>query len=422
MEQVRDGEVAGASGAHRLLLRCRSLSVGRAAAAFLPVRGRVLLRLPIWHVVQPCHGLAVLVPRFGLAVRAAADADALVVGVRARRAADPIGGPGGPGFRSGFSLDDVRHRFGQGHRHGAGIAPFPCRSAAPADGARFRAVLSHRRRAGSRRGGLSRREARVRHWGIDYWVSWQQWFLGNVLAHLVVTPAILYGIPRRREGVAAPHPKPLDRGAARRGRASATGYLAFRRARAPAVSRSRGSTRRCLSCSGRRFDSACSVRPGAVVLISVISVEAALQGRGPFAGRSPSDDRARAPAVPAAPGRAPVSRGAPDRAEAGGGGELIASERRYREVVESQTELVCRFLPDGTLSFVNEAFCRAFQREPRGLVGTDFVALLPEAAHDARARPDRAWPAATGRARRMGMPGAACRDRTSAGSIGCAIR
>ncbi len=31
--------------------------------------------------------------------------------------------------------------------------------------------------------------------GHDFWASWQQWFLGNVLAHLVVTPAILYGIP-----------------------------------------------------------------------------------------------------------------------------------------------------------------------------------------------------------------------------------
>ena len=44
---------------------------------------------------------------------------------------------------------------------------------------------------------------------------------------------------------------------------------------------------------------------------------------------------------------------------------LQASEERYREVVESQTELVCRYLPDRTLTFVNEAYCRFFGRRRR---------------------------------------------------------
>jgi integral membrane sensor domain MASE1 len=40
-------------------------------------------------------------------------------------------------------------------------------------------------------GGAAARAAR----GFDYSASWQQWFLGNVLAHAVITPAILWGIP-----------------------------------------------------------------------------------------------------------------------------------------------------------------------------------------------------------------------------------
>jgi PAS domain S-box-containing protein len=69
---------------------------------------------------------------------------------------------------------------------------------------------------------------------------------------------------------------------------------------------------------------------------------------------------------------------------------LLASERRYRDVVESQADLVCRFLPDGTLSFVNEAFCRAFQRGREVLVGSSFFALLPEATRAvARAQIER---------------------------------
>lgn len=34
---------------------------------------------------------------------------------------------------------------------------------------------------------------------------------------------------------------------------------------------------------------------------------------------------------------------------------LKLSEARYQAVVESQTALICRSLPDGTLTFVNEA-------------------------------------------------------------------
>jgi PAS domain S-box-containing protein len=36
---------------------------------------------------------------------------------------------------------------------------------------------------------------------------------------------------------------------------------------------------------------------------------------------------------------------------------LRESELRYKSIVEDQTELIVRFLPDGTLSFVNKAFC-----------------------------------------------------------------
>lgn len=38
--------------------------------------------------------------------------------------------------------------------------------------------------------------------------------------------------------------------------------------------------------------------------------------------------------------------------------ELKTSEERYRTIVEDQNEAICRFLPDGTHTFVNEAYCR----------------------------------------------------------------
>jgi PAS domain S-box-containing protein len=52
---------------------------------------------------------------------------------------------------------------------------------------------------------------------------------------------------------------------------------------------------------------------------------------------------------------------------------LQASERRYRVIVEDQTELICRFRPDGTLTFVNGAYCRYFDKTPEELIGQRFL-------------------------------------------------
>ena len=46
---------------------------------------------------------------------------------------------------------------------------------------------------------------------------------------------------------------------------------------------------------------------------------------------------------------------------------LRESESRYRAIVEDQTELICRFLPDMTVLFVNEAYCRCFGTTPEEL-------------------------------------------------------
>ncbi len=57
---------------------------------------------------------------------------------------------------------------------------------------------------------------------------------------------------------------------------------------------------------------------------------------------------------------------------------LRDSEARYRAIVETQTELVCRYRPeDGTLTFVNDAYCRYFGRSRASLVGTCLLDLIP---------------------------------------------
>ena len=60
---------------------------------------------------------------------------------------------------------------------------------------------------------------------------------------------------------------------------------------------------------------------------------------------------------------------------------LRQSEARYRAIVEDQTELVCRVLPDGRYTFVNEAYCRYFGRKFEELIGRTFQPFIhPEDA------------------------------------------
>jgi PAS domain S-box-containing protein len=66
-------------------------------------------------------------------------------------------------------------------------------------------------------------------------------------------------------------------------------------------------------------------------------------------------------------------------------GALRESEERYRDVVETQTELICRYLPDTTLTFVNDAYCRYFGKQREELIGTKFLWLIPESERNAEA-------------------------------------
>jgi PAS domain S-box-containing protein len=223
--------------------------------------------------------------------------------------------------------------------------------------------------------------------GHDYWEAWRQWFLGNALTNLVITPAILYGLlGAARSSKPAPPARWIEGLVVMTGLIVAS-YVAFETT--PAA---RGFAEPqfyapipFLFWAALRFGI-----PGAsagVAVITIISVTAALRGEGPFAGYSPNDTALALQEfllLRAAPlylvGILTEQKAASDE-------QLTRSEQRYREVVESQTELVCRFLADGTLSFVSEAFCRAFARERETLMGSDFASLmLPASGETTRAQ------------------------------------
>ncbi|MBD2609030.1 EAL domain-containing protein [Scytonema hofmannii FACHB-248] len=58
---------------------------------------------------------------------------------------------------------------------------------------------------------------------------------------------------------------------------------------------------------------------------------------------------------------------------------LKQSEIRYRAIVEDQTELITRYLADGTLTFVNQAYALYFGRSPEELIGSRYQPIIFEA-------------------------------------------
>jgi PAS domain S-box-containing protein len=60
--------------------------------------------------------------------------------------------------------------------------------------------------------------------------------------------------------------------------------------------------------------------------------------------------------------------------------KLQQVEANYRNMVEDQLDFICRYRPDGRITFVNGAYARAFGRKRPKLVGTSFPLYAPGAA------------------------------------------
>jgi len=58
--------------------------------------------------------------------------------------------------------------------------------------------------------------------------------------------------------------------------------------------------------------------------------------------------------------------------------EASKSEELYRALVEDMPAMVCRFLPDGTLTFINSAYCSYFNKQKKELLGQNFFQFIPE--------------------------------------------
>jgi PAS domain S-box-containing protein len=57
---------------------------------------------------------------------------------------------------------------------------------------------------------------------------------------------------------------------------------------------------------------------------------------------------------------------------------LQRNEVLFRAIVEDQTEMIVRWKPDGTRTFVNQAYCRVFGGSPEDFIGTTFYPQVAE--------------------------------------------
>ena len=114
------------------------------------------------------------------------------------------------------------------------------------------------------------------------------------------------------------------------------------------------------------------------VLVSALAIYALLQHRGPFVT---STEKESLMLIGSYIGLIAVTNlllaaSASERRQAQLA--MTESERRYRGVVEDQTDLICRFKEDGTLTFVNEAYCTFQGKSRQELLGSNFLRMLSE--------------------------------------------
>jgi len=57
---------------------------------------------------------------------------------------------------------------------------------------------------------------------------------------------------------------------------------------------------------------------------------------------------------------------------------IAESESRYRAIVEDQQEMICRYVHDGTLTFVNRAYARTLHKREEDLIGKRFTDFIPD--------------------------------------------
>ena len=203
--------------------------------------------------------------------------------------------------------------------------------------------------------------------GHDFWLAWEQWFLRDALAQLVVTPVIFYWVLGAPWKALARFGTRWVEGGLLAAGLIATAYIAFN---SEAGGASFAEPRfyapvPFLFWAAIRFGMLGAT--GAIAVIAFFSVDAALHGLGPFSGRSPGD-------TALALQHFLLLRAAPIYLVAvliehrrGIENSLRESEGRFRSLANTAPVLIWTSGPDGLCEFFNQGWLdftgRSLQQE-----------------------------------------------------------
>jgi PAS domain S-box-containing protein len=215
-------------------------------------------------------------------------------------------------------------------------------------------------------------------WGAQgYWEVWRTRFTSNILAALTIIPLVVTWATRIR-ALRALRPLQQIEGLVIVFALTCIGFLV--------LDHMDSGVERAFLYLPLPFLLWATVRFGAlgastaIAIVAVSAILGAVHGQGPFSAASSHQNALSIQLFLFVMGVPLLFLAALVEERTAAAAKLRESEERYREIVESQTELVCRYLPDTTLTFVNDAYCRFFGRPRKELIGRRFLELIPQAA------------------------------------------
>lgn len=210
----------------------------------------------------------------------------------------------------------------------------------------------------------------------ERWTLWSSWFLTDAFGYLTLAPAILAWIGSRRTGFwSSSRSRNIEAGLL-----IACVFLVSARVFAGLAGIE--SNAPALMYLLLPFLLWAAIRFGprgataSLATVTLLAMSGVLHGHGPFSSNTPAGNAlslqlfliTTAPPLMFLAALVTEQRRSQEA--------LRGSEARYRAIVEDQTEMICRFLPDGTYTFVNDALCRALRRTAPELINHTFGEIL----------------------------------------------
>ena len=213
--------------------------------------------------------------------------------------------------------------------------------------------------------------------GGAHWILWRSWFLTDVFGYLTLAPAVLTWIsyPLHAPWSASPR-RNVEAGLLGVGLLLTTMRVFVWPTGIPIGTPA-------LMYLPLPFLLWAAVRFGprgattSLAIVTLLAMSGALRGYGPFIASTPADNALSLQLflMTISPPLMFVAVLVEDQKRSQKA--LGRSEAQYRAIVEDQTEFICRFLPDGTYTFVNGAISRGIGRSADELVGCSFWISSP---------------------------------------------